>query len=141
MKFTAEIITGSGRGKKIGYPTINLNLDDVAEGIEEGIYAGKVFIDSDRLPLATDHSEGDQKSVTSGQFYFAAIHYGPRPFYNDSKAFEVHIIDTELNILPQEIEIELIEKLRDIKDFESEEDLKSQISKDIKEAMIILESE
>jgi len=118
MKFAARIITGSGRGKKIGYPTINLDLDDVPQETEEGIYAGKVIIESSE--------------------YLSAIHYGPRLFYKDSKTFEVHIIDSELTDLPPEINIELIKKLRDIKDFENEEGLKIQISMDIEEARVIL---
>ena len=58
MKFTAKVITGSGRGKKIGYPTINLDLNDVPEETKEGIYAGKTKVEDSE--------------------YLSAIHFGPR---------------------------------------------------------------
>ncbi len=120
MRFAARVITGAGRGKGLGFPTLNLELSDIPIEADEGIYAGKAIV---------ENSE-----------YLSAIHYGPRPFYNDSKAFEVHLIDVELTELPSEIEVELIERLRDIQDFENEEELKKQISRDIEETLIILEN-
>jgi|TARA_Y100000310_G_scaffold175525_1_gene175583 riboflavin kinase/FMN adenylyltransferase len=129
VSFSARSVAGSGRGRAIGYPTINLEIDDIPKDIEEGIYAGFAsFVNC-------------QKSAADGRVncqLFAAIHFGPRLFHKDSNAFEVHVFDAELDELPNELDIELIKKLRDIKDFENEEDLKSQISMDIEEARAIL---
>ncbi len=120
MKFIAHTTVGSGRGKELGFPTINVDLSDVPKGIEEGIYAGKVKIDEKEFQ--------------------AAIHFGPRLFHKEPDAFEVHLIDTPLDSLPTEIEIELVKRLRGVCDFDNEEQLKSQISVDIGEARDILDA-
>lgn len=117
--FIANIIQGAGRGRKIGAPTINIRLEDIPSSIEEGIYAGWINIDETWCP--------------------AAIHYGPRPVFKDSRAFEVHVLDRTIDTPPSSATIALVQRLRDVQDFPSTEALMAQIHDDIGQTRDILE--
>ena len=116
--FTATVIPGSHRGKGMGTPTLNLNLDDVPIDMQEGIYACFVIVDNKKLN--------------------AAMHYGPRPVHKDSRSCEVHALDTLIQNTPETVTVEVIEYLRPVADFPSEDALKLQIADDIKRARGIL---
>lgn len=119
--FTASAITGAGRGKQYGIPTININLAAVPEELAEGIFA--CFID-----------------IKDGEKYLGAMHYGPRPVFKDSRACEVHLIDAVIPTLPESVTVTVVKHLRDVKDFPSTEELKDQILKDIEQCRGILGS-
>ena len=110
MTFTARVIPGAGRGGRLGVPTLNLNLDDVPKDLPHGIYACRVGA------------------------LLGALHYGPRPVFDDSVSCEVHLIDTVVAIPPTEVKVEIVQRLRDIKNFDSEEDLIWQMNEDIRSA-------
>lgn len=114
MHFTARVVRGEGRGKGLGTPTINLAIESIPKNIVHGIYAGWVTIDNQKFP--------------------AAMHYGPKPFYKEDVSFEVHAIDTALGEIPENVDIALVKKLRDIQNFSSEAALKRQMQMDIAEA-------
>lgn len=119
-RFSARVITGAGRGRGLGTPTLNVDLNDVPAAIKEGIYAGWVKID--RI------------------WHMAAIHYGPRPVFKDSTAFEAHLLDTMIETPPEILEIVLISRLRDVADFPSSGALMKQIEDDIAKSRAILEA-
>lgn len=102
---------GRGRqvGRTIGYPTINIAF----YGEERGIYAGKVFINKMFVP--------------------AAIHLGSRPTFEDKEVIcEAFIIDWDEDIDPGTmVEIEVYEKIRNIKKFKKLSDLKDRITEDV----------
>jgi riboflavin kinase/FMN adenylyltransferase len=115
MSFRTKQIKGKGRGKLLGYPTINFQIprDFVAD---EGIYAAMVIINK--------------------KIYKGALHYGPVPTFNEKeKSLEVFLIDAdekELDRLDGKIiEIELVKKIRDIKKFSTVEELSLQIGWDV----------
>lgn len=116
--FSAHVISGSGRGKPLGIPTINLDLKDVPESLEEGIYACRVIID--------DHS------------YSAALHYGPRPVFGDTPSCEVHLIDECVTLNRPTLTIEIIERIRPVQDFASKDALIEQMQRDIAACRAIL---
>lgn len=72
------------------------------------------------------------------QRFCAAIHYGPRPVFHDDVAFEIHILDKEMKKLPESVTVQLIERLRNVEDFASPEELRVQMAEDIAEARAIL---
>ncbi|MDA1208408.1 MAG: riboflavin kinase [bacterium] len=111
ITFTASAISGAGRGKNMGVPTINVNLASVPEELTDGIYAAIVSIDDSR--------------------YSAAMHYGPRPVFDDSRACEVHLLDVTLYDAPSNVTIEVVERIRDIEDFPSTAQLIAKIQDDI----------
>lgn len=118
--FTAHIITGSGRGKKLGTPTINMNLDDVPTDMEEGIYAcwAKVGIVWEK----------------------GALHYGPRPVFKDTKSCEVYLLDSTIKTVPETIDIVIVGLLRPVLDFPTPHDLLKQIEDDVAQSHAMLDA-
>ncbi len=116
MLFQAHSVTGSGRGKGLGTPTINLNMKEVPKGIENGLYACIV--------------DGNHKGV---------LHYGIRPTFDDTPSCEVHIIDEDVPLPPDTLEIHIIQKIRETMKFDSAEQLIEQMKKDIESARAILD--
>jgi riboflavin kinase/FMN adenylyltransferase len=107
MKIRGVVIRGKNKGEKIGFPTINLQIEkDCKDSLESGTYAGKVFL------------EGDHKK--------AAIFIGL-----DKNILEAHILDFAGNLRGEIIEVEIGEKIRDVEKFDTDEDLTEQISKDV----------
>jgi riboflavin kinase / FMN adenylyltransferase len=117
--FSARTMKGRGRGKELGTPTINMELSDIPSDMKEGIYACWAGID--------DH------------WLQGALHYGPRPVFQDGLSCEVYILDTDIESLPERIVIDLIEYLRPVMDFASKEELMAQISDDVARTRDILE--
>ena len=122
MVFTARVIGGAGRGKELGTPTLNLDLRDVPGDMKEGIYACFVQLPatSYRLP--------------------AVMHHGPRPVFEDTVSCEVHLLDTELPAPPKSVTVTLVERIRDVMDFASQDALKAEIARDIEKCRAILRS-
>lgn len=122
MKFKTRQIKGKGRGKLLGFPTINLEIPkDI--NLLDGIYAVRVFI--------------------GGKPFIGALHSGPIPTFNESeKALEVFLVDADSGHLPEqeipELEIEIIKYIRPVLNFENQEELAKQIGKDVEETKKIL---
>lgn len=118
---------GFGRGKKLGFPTLNLDLANVAVCTERsgvrlktklkfGVYAAKVKIGADEF-----------KGV---------LHYGPRPTFNEKDAaLEVYCIGLDRELYGTRIEIDIKKRLRGIKKFKTQEELKEQIKNDLKNSL------
>ena len=118
LSFTARVMSGRGRGREIGAPTINLELSDVPPALQEGIYACFAVMDGVRLP--------------------AAMHFGPRPAFKDTETCEVHLLDAAPDAVPATLPVDVIAYLREVRDFPSTEALMAQITKDIAQARAIL---
>ena len=115
MKFESTHVKGKGRGKPMGFPTINLKIPANFE-LEDGIYAAKVNIEN--------------------KIFKGALHYGPVPTFNESeKSLEVYLIglnDYELiNLDEKIIKVEIIKYLRQVIKFKSKEELVKQIKEDV----------
>lgn len=119
ISFTAQVQTGEGKGKALGTPTMNLDLADVPTDLAEGVYAVFVLENGTKLP--------------------ATMHFGARPTLGFDPSCEVHLLDSPLND-KDEITVEIIQKLRDVQDFGSEEALKKQIAEDIEKTRALLHS-
>jgi len=126
MIFESTHIKGKGRGKPMGFPTINLKIPDNFE-LKDGIYAAKVTIEN--------------------KVFKGALHYGPVPtFAEQEKSLEVYLIEvTNENLVGYGMEdldgkliiIEIIKYLREIIKFKLVEDLVKQIEEDVKEIKFI----
>jgi riboflavin kinase/FMN adenylyltransferase len=120
LHFSAKVVSGAGRGKDIGTPTINLDLHDVPADLKEGIYACRAKID--------------------GEWMDAAMHYGPRPVFKDDTACEVYVLDIELVNAPETLEVSVHGYLREVMDFPSVEELQARIASDIERTRAMLDA-
>lgn len=109
---TGLVIRGDNLASKLGFPTINIHYDKNKLIPKIGIYKGKVKI-ADRI-----HS--------------AAIYVGKRPTVNGKEIrVEAHIIGFYDDLYGEQVEIVFEEFIRPEIKFNSLEDLKKQIIKDI----------
>jgi riboflavin kinase/FMN adenylyltransferase len=103
------VIKGKKRGKLLGFPTANINLN---KDIPDGIYVSIVIVDNKEYLAAT--------------FIGAA-----KTFYEVKKQAESYLLNFDKNIYGKEIIIKLYNKLRDNKKFLSEDELVKQITIDV----------
>jgi len=122
MIFQSKHIKGHGRGKHLGYPTINLEIPKDLS-MDTGVYAAWVEI----------------KDKT----YKGALHYGPTLTFGDkTKSLEVYLLDVMNEDIPETINvpigIDIVTKLRDVERFNDADSLVEQIGIDVKKVRIIL---
>ena len=118
LRFSAHVVHGAGRGRKLKIPTINVALGDAPPSLMHGVYACRIVLD-DRQ-------------------YMGAMHYGPRPVFADSESLEVHVLDAALTAVPEEVTLEVVARLRDVQNFPDAQSLKNAIADDIRSVRAIL---
>lgn len=117
-----KVISGLAHGAKVlGYPTANLELEDNLVIPKNGVYACFSRLDGMRKPAV------------------ANIGYSPT-FRVEKLRIEVHILEFDGNIKGQRMEIELVKRLRDEKEYSDQDDLAEQIRLDIDSSRRILEA-
>lgn len=106
-KISGKVIRGDGYGRKIGFPTVNLEIqkDEVKELPILGVYFGMALLDNKK--------------------YKAGIVIGP------NCKIEAHIIGYSGDAYGKDIDLEIKKFLREYKKFKTEEELVAQIKKDI----------
>ena len=102
-KIKGVVIEGKKLGRRLGFPTANVQTEAELEG---GVYAGFVLLE--------------------GQKFKSAIFVWP-----DKKLLETYIFDFSRSIYGQEIEVEIGDKIREVVKFENQAQLVSQIKKDV----------
>jgi len=118
----SQVITGVGRGAKLGFPTANLAIDSKQALPADGVYATWAYIDGKAYPSMTN--------------------IGKRPTFGDNKRIvEVYVLDYLNNLYGRELKIDIIERLRGEKRFDNAEELKRQIAEDIKQGKAILSAQ
>ena len=117
-KYRARVFRGYGRGKKLGFPTLNLKKPNHFP-YEYGIYAGYVWLGRKR--------------------YQGAFHYGPIPTFAQPKAsLEVFLLDRRRDVAAGEVSFEMVQYLRPILAFASEAELFRQIGRDVEQVKTAL---
>lgn len=101
MKFWGKVSKYNQRGKKLGFPTANVNL---RKAIPEGIYISKLKLNQSIYPSLT--------------------------FIGQARVAETYILDFNTNIYNQWITVRLIKKIRSNKKFDSTEELVKQMKED-----------
>jgi len=110
MKFAGKVKIGAGLGTKIGFPTINLDIQGI--NLEYGVYSCKVFF--------------------CGKIKKGALHYGPKPTIDNSGVeIEIYIIDFSGNLYGETVEVEVYNRIRGTRSFGSLDMLGRQITKDV----------
>jgi len=112
--FSGKVVKGKGIGKKIGFPTANLQIDGRKFLPGEGVYAAWT------------------REINSGNIFPSVMNLGPQPTINplSPSAVEVHFIDRNINLYDLELLVEPIQMLRTQIKFSNIEELSKQISKD-----------
>lgn len=127
VRFEGEIILGRGVGETLGFPTLNFKIPEKFE-LAEGVYACKLF---------AKHSRSRTKNQEP-RTRFGVLFFGKRQTFDNQKALEVHILDEVLALSPNEAKVEVLDRIREVKKFENEDELKKQIKKDCLVARKIL---
>ena len=100
--YKGTVQKGNGSGRKLGFPTVNIPLDDDTSGI----FAALVRF--------------------GGEEYFAAVYAD-----QTRKLLEAHLLQFNDDVYGKEIEIELLKKIRDDKKFTDENDARKAIAADV----------
>ena len=122
FSLNGRVIKGTGRGTELGFPTANLDIDPRQALPADGVYATWSHIDTQIYQSMTNI--GKQLTFGGGQ-----------------RTIEVYILDYHANLYGHELTIDLMERLRGEKQFGTAEELKKQISEDIKQGRAILTSQ
>ncbi len=123
-EFSGKVIKGDNRGKELGFPTANLEVNGVNKLIpKSGIYLVKAKLET--------------------HVYFGLLSIGTLPTFYDSHKIvvEVYLFNFTQNIYDKELTIHLIKYLREQKKFNSVEELIKAMDLDKKNGLEILEKE
>jgi riboflavin kinase / FMN adenylyltransferase len=110
---SGRVIKGERLGQKLGFPTANLDVSDLALP-PNGVYAGLASF--------------------KGKAYRAALNIGFRPTVASGTQLvhvEAHLLNFNAEIYGEELEVEMGEKLREEKKFASSTELREQIARDV----------
>ncbi len=108
---TGVVSEGEKRGRTLGFPTANLtNVETIIP--EDGVYAAIIR-----------NEEGA---------WVAAVNIGPNPTFDvKERKVEAHLIDFEDNLYGQTIQLDFVERIRDVATFSDVNELKQQVENDI----------
>jgi riboflavin kinase/FMN adenylyltransferase len=119
FSLSGQVVSGDRRGRNLGFPTANLDLKPEQALPGDGVYATITHTDDDSLPSVTN--------------------IGVRPTFGGRKRLaETYILDFEGDLLGQKLTVDLVDKLRDEERFDTVEELKDQMVKDVEQARQIL---
>jgi riboflavin kinase/FMN adenylyltransferase len=117
---TASVVAGVGRGRQLGYPTVNLEPDDPRKLLPpNGVYA-----------VWAEWAGGAAGGM---------MHQGPRPTFGESgRSLEIHLLDRSDQLYGKEMKVSWVERLRDVVSFPSVDALKAQLAADTRAARAAL---
>jgi len=117
---SGHVMHGDKRGRKIGFPTANLDVADLAHP-PVGIYAVRA------------------RRETDGQMWNGAAYLGFRPtFHGRTMVLETHMLDTTVDLYNERLEIRFVQRVREDRAYKSAEALAEQITRDCDAARAIL---
>ncbi|MBU5669068.1 bifunctional riboflavin kinase/FAD synthetase [Peptoniphilus sp. MSJ-1] len=111
-KLIGKVIHAKGLGKKMGYPTANLELIDNFVIPKYGVYDSNIYV--------------------NGKKFKASTNIGTNPTVeHDGIKIEAHILDFDEDIYGEIVELELIDFIRPELKFDNVKELFDQIAKDV----------
>ncbi len=113
-----KVVRGAGRGRTIGIPTINLEPPDPRKLLPpDGVYAVSVTVGR--------RETGNEKR------YGGMMNQGPRPTFGDqARTLEVHLFDFDGDLYGETVDVEWVQRLRDVQAFPSRDALVAQLERD-----------
>ena len=113
------VVRGEGLGKKLGFPTANLRIDDELIVPGQGVYAADV--------------------IALGRVLRGVMSVGSRPTLGGAAdVVEAHILDFDQSIYGEQVTVGFRARLRDQRKFASLDQLAAQIRRDVEAASEIL---
>ncbi len=110
-----RVIPGVERGRALGFPTANMDIDPEQALPANGVYTTLAYIGDEVRPSVTN--------------------IGTRPTFGDGERMvEVYLLGYEGDLYEYELQIELVERLRGEMKFAIAEELTTQIEKDVAQA-------
>lgn len=119
MWYESKVFKGNKQGRTIGFPTLNLDPSVLPQGHKEGVYAALAKHD--------------------GKVYKGALFFGPRAILKETKkVLEIYLIDFSKEIYDNIIVFQILDYIREVRNFSSFDELKKQIAKDIEAITLCL---
>ena len=110
--YVSTVVNGDKRGRKLGFPTANLEIEDTRAMLPNGVYIVEVKL--------------------KNNFYRGIANIGDNPTFKVAKRrLEVFIDNFSGDIYGEEIAVSFIQKIRDEKIFNGVEELKAQLNEDL----------
>ncbi|MGL9717845.1 MAG: riboflavin biosynthesis protein RibF [Wolbachia sp.] len=145
------VAKGACRGREIGFPTINITIEDCMIKPKFGTYYAKVSFPFLNITPARDtgiyrsqyrDTEATESfarcsfSDSNVNWLYGVVNIGMRPTFKDLKKplVEMHIFDFNEDIYDRKVDIQLLKFIRSEKRFCSIDELTKQINYDILEA-------
>ena len=118
--FRGTVAQGHGRGREIGYPTVNIRLASAKKLLPPpGVYA--------------------VRAETRRGSFGGMMNLGPRPTFGDYElSLEVHLFDASGDWYGEQMSVEMIRRLRDTTRFPSIDALIEQLGRDAVDARVAL---
>jgi riboflavin kinase/FMN adenylyltransferase len=111
----APVVRGAGRGAGLGVPTVNLPVAADKQMPPVGIYACRAEV--------------------GGRTYPAAVHWGPRPTFDETPAvLEAHLLDFAGDLYGAWVEVLFLDRLRDVVRFDDAQALARAMREDLRRA-------
>ncbi len=121
-RFQGRVVSGKGLGRKLGWPTANLQINGRKFLPGLGVYAVRVWKSDCTHPFSAVMNLGTQPTVDP----------------NSPSAVEVHLLDQDVDLVDSELIVEPIQRLRSQRRFASLDELSTQIELDSQSARTIL---
>ena len=115
-----RVTSGAGRGLELGFPTANLGIVPQQALPADGVYATWAYI--------------------NGKAYQSMTNVGKHPtFGGNQRTVEVYVLDYHRDLYGHELKIDIMAQVRNEKRFGTVDELKKQITEDIKQGRDILD--
>ncbi len=112
FNFEGVVVEGKKRGRELGFPTINLKVDDEKIIPLNGVYAVTCKINN--------------------KIYFGMMNIGNRPTFDDSEnvTIEINVFDFNKDIYGETVSVDVYDYIREEMHFSKKEDLIEQLNID-----------
>lgn len=119
---TGYVKKGKGLGRQLDFPTANLSIAEEYKLIpKNGVYV--------------------VKSILNDKLYYGMMNIGFNPTVDGStKSIEIHFFDFNADLYEQNIQVDILERIRDEHKFNSLDELKAQLLKDKETSISIISS-
>ncbi|HYU20737.1 MAG TPA: bifunctional riboflavin kinase/FAD synthetase [Chloroflexota bacterium] len=114
-RVAGQVEQGASRGRQLGFPTANIRPDPRRALPADGVYAAVA---------PRERCE-----------WRAVVNLGARPTFQEAdRLLEVHLLDFEGDLYGSELAVDFVDRIRDVRRFESIDALRDQIARDVEAA-------